>query len=93
MDEDNRCREALVALFAVGVVAFSPLVLDVFDGAPRVHAQEIYAPAVLLGVPLLYLYMFTAWGILIALMALVVHRAGNAEGEYGPTTDRREDNE
>lgn len=82
MDEDNRCREALVALFALGVVAFSPLVLDVFDGAPRVHAQEIYPPAVFLGVPLLYLYLFAAWGILIALMALVVYRADNGESEF-----------
>lgn len=93
MNEDNRFYEALAALFGLGVVAFSPLVLDVFDGPPRLDTLQGGEPAVLFGVPLLYLYLFAAWGILIALMALVVHRAGAADPTLEASFERREESE
>jgi hypothetical protein len=48
-----------VALFLLGVVAFNPPLLAIFN---------VDTP--ILGVPLLYLYVFLAWGVLIALVRL-----------------------
>jgi len=33
-------------------------------------------PAMIFGIPLLYVYFFLAWAALIALMALVIERRG-----------------
>ena len=49
-----------VALCMLGMVLFNFPVLAIFN-----------VPATLLGVPVLYAYMFAAWAALIALMALV----------------------
>ncbi|MCH7793683.1 MAG: hypothetical protein IH900_00880 [Proteobacteria bacterium] len=48
-----------VALFLLGIVALSPPLMSIFSVDTRV-----------LGVPLLYLYLFLAWGALIALVRL-----------------------
>jgi hypothetical protein len=56
--------ERLVALFMLGACLFSPPFLGIFNRA----AQP-------LGIPLLYLYLFLAWALLIALTALLVERA------------------
>lgn len=53
--------QRLVALFALGALLFSVTLLALFDRG-----------GTLAGVPLLYVYLFSAWGILIALMALVI---------------------
>jgi len=50
----------MVALCMLGVVLFNFPILALFN-----------APAMLFGVPLLYVYMFAAWAALIVLMALV----------------------
>jgi hypothetical protein len=55
--------QRLVALFALGVVLFSVTLLALFDRGT------------LFGVPLLYIYLFGAWGVLIVMMALVVERS------------------
>lgn len=65
-EEVGKPGERLSALFLLGVVLFNPLLLDVFDAGPDV---------VLLGIPILYLYVFVAWAILIALMTVVVEWA------------------
>jgi hypothetical protein len=77
MNDDNRLHEALVALFGLGVVAFSPLILDVFDGPQAYDLPLTAPPPTIFGIPLLYAYLFVAWAVLIALMALAVHRAGD----------------
>ncbi len=51
----------LVALFLLGVLLFNYPLLTLFD-----------RPVVVLGVPLLYAYVFSAWALLIGLMALVL---------------------
>jgi hypothetical protein len=53
----------LVALFLLGVLMFNYPLLQLFarDG-------------MLLGIPLLYCYVFCAWAVLIGLIALVVER-------------------
>ena len=53
----------LVALFLLGLLLFNYPLLAVFDRA-----------ATMMGVPVLYVYVFCAWAALIALLALVVER-------------------
>jgi hypothetical protein len=60
--------ERLFALFLLGALLFTPPWLGVFD-RPRLVA----------GIPLLYLYLFVAWGLLILLMALVTETAEDSE--------------
>jgi hypothetical protein len=55
----SRLRERLIALFLLGTALFSPPLLFLFDKPIRV-----------IGLPILYLYLFLAWGLLIALVAL-----------------------
>jgi len=54
----------LVALFLLGFLLFNYPLLPLFSG-----------PSELLGVPLLYAYVFAVWALLIGLMALVVERS------------------
>jgi hypothetical protein len=50
-------------LFLLGCLLFNYPLLDIFD-----------VRATVLGVPLLYAYLFAAWASLIALVAYVVER-------------------
>jgi hypothetical protein len=59
----DRTREHLTALFLLGVLLLVPPFLLVFN-----------RPVQVLGLPLLYLYLFAAWAGLIALVAVVVRR-------------------
>jgi hypothetical protein len=67
----SRTRELLVALFLLGALVFAPPLLIIFNKAIRI-----------LGIPLLYFYLFAAWGTLIALVALAVE-PWQAEDESG----------
>ena len=58
-DSDSRAAR-FVTLCMLGVLLFNFPILALFN-----------VPGTLFGVPLLYLYIFAAWGLLIALMALV----------------------
>jgi hypothetical protein len=60
-----RTGERLVAAFLGGCVLFNYPLLSLFDRAASVF-----------GVPLLYAYVFVAWGGLIALMAWFIERRG-----------------
>ena len=53
----------LAVLFLLGVLLFNYPLLAVFDRATTV-----------LGIPVLYVYIFLAWALLIALLVLVVER-------------------
>ena len=55
--------QRLVALFLFGCLLLNFPLVSLFAG-----------PTQLLGVPLLYLYVFFAWALVIALMALVIER-------------------
>ena len=61
MQEHERKGQRLVALFILGCLLFNYPVLSLFNVA-----------AVAFGVPVLYAYIFAAWALLVALMALVV---------------------
>jgi Na+-driven multidrug efflux pump len=69
--------ERLAALFILGVVLFNPPFLSIFNRTAHVF-----------GVPLLYLYLFFAWALLIALAALLVEAA-----EGGERASQRDDSD
>ena len=54
----NGTGERCAALFILAATAFSPLILSIFQ------IQES-----LFGIPVAYLYLFVAWGVVIALLA------------------------
>ena len=53
--------QRLIALFLLGCVLFNYPILSLFNVGTTV-----------LGVPVLYAYIFAAWALLVALMALAV---------------------
>ena len=61
-DPDAR-GQRFAALCMLGMVLFNFPILALFN-----------VPGELFGVPLLYAYLFAAWAVLIALMALVAER-------------------
>ena len=61
MQERERKGQRLIALFILGCLLFNYPVLSLFNVASEV-----------LGVPVLYAYIFAAWALLVALMALAV---------------------
>jgi hypothetical protein len=63
MGDGERKGQRMIALCMLGCVQFNFPVLALFN-----------VPGTLLGVPLLYAYIFLAWALLIALMAWVVER-------------------
>ena len=63
--------ERLVAIFCLGAVLFSPLVIGIFDRGAEVR---------IFGLPVLYFYLFAGWALLIALLASVIERSANAWG-------------
>lgn len=60
----KRAREHLVALFGLAVLLLTPPVLLIFN-----------KPGHLFGIPMLYLYLFMVWAVLIALAALAAERS------------------
>ena len=63
MGETERKGQRMIALCMLGCVLFNFPILALFN-----------VPDTLLGVPLLYAYLFIAWALLIGLMAWVVER-------------------
>jgi hypothetical protein len=56
--------QRLVALFLLGCLLLNYPLFSLFAGTGN-----------LLGVPVLYVYVFFAWALLIALMAIVIERS------------------
>lgn len=56
-------RDRLVALFAAGCLLFSYPLLSLVN-----------LPATVLGVPVLYLYIFLVWAVLIGVLAWILER-------------------
>ena len=54
----------LVAVFLLGLLLFNYPILALFNGTGD-----------LFGIPLLYAYIFSAWGLVIALLALIAERS------------------
>lgn len=73
MDGPGALREKLVALFALGLLLFSPPLLLLFN-----------SPNEYLGFPILYLYLFGIWAMLVALVATMAHSRKRVPGRGGP---------
>jgi len=56
--------QRLVALFILGTLLFNYPLLALFDRA-----------AMAFGIPVLYVYIFSAWSLLIGLLAWVIERS------------------
>lgn len=63
MNKQNVKGQRLAALFLLGNLLFNYPLLTLFNRADTVA-----------GIPLLYLYVFGAWALLIALLAVVVEK-------------------
>ena len=63
MSKPDRKGPRLVGLFLLGCLLFNFPLLALFN-----------VRATVLGIPMLYAYLFVAWGLLIALVAAVVER-------------------
>ncbi len=63
MPKSNLNTEKLGALFLLGVLMFSPPLMGIFDAGAHVTV---------LGVPLLYFYLFCAWAVCIGLAAWII---------------------
>ena len=70
--------ERLVGLFLIGAIGFSPPILTLFD-----------KPVLVAGIPLLYLYLFVFWIVLIALASIVVTQLAPSD-DSPRDEDRRE---
>ena len=62
--------DRLIALFFLGALAFSPALLAIFG-----HDRLV------LGVPLLFVYLFGAWACLIALLAWCSRAGADKDAE------------
>ncbi|MDO8448431.1 MAG: hypothetical protein Q7T10_06450 [Rhodoferax sp.] len=65
MQRSDITGQRLVAIVLLGCVLFNYPVLSLFS-----------KPGALLGIPLLYLYIFIVWALLIGLTAYVIERRG-----------------
>ncbi|MGI9383269.1 MAG: hypothetical protein ACR2PO_08945 [Methyloligellaceae bacterium] len=66
MNEHSQQGARTVALTLLGAVLFHRPLLDVFDAG---------ADATVGGIPVLFLYLFGAWALLIVLLGVVIERA------------------
>lgn len=65
-------RDRLVAAFLLGVALFMPPIVPLFDSSVRI-----------VGIPLLYLYLFGAWGGLTVILAVIAARWDRAPPSSG----------
>jgi hypothetical protein len=85
MDKADRTQARLLALFLLGCLLLLPPLLLVFNHPHR-----------LLGIPVLYLYVFLTWGVIIALGAGLAHglvydrTAHDADKDRGAAGNRRD---
>ena len=63
MPKSSRKGQRLVGLFLLGCLLFNYPLLALFN-----------ARATVFGIPLLYAYLFAAWALLIALVAVIMER-------------------
>ncbi|GAB4361588.1 MAG: hypothetical protein Kow006_32470 [Gammaproteobacteria bacterium] len=75
----SRSNDRLVALFIVGVLALNYPLLHLFGKG-----------AFVFGLPVVYLYLFLVWMVIIVCLALVLERrpAGDRELSSSASTDR-----
>lgn len=67
----ERLGERLIAIFFLGTILFSPVFMRLFD---RGLDTRVF------GVPLLFLYLFGGWALLIALLVCAIEGPRGREG-------------
>jgi hypothetical protein len=77
---ESRSGDRLVALFLFGCLALSPPLLAIFG-----------ARAFIAGIPVLYLYLFAVWAVVIALLALIIEAPGALRKDRGGAAPSAED--
>jgi hypothetical protein len=75
MPVTKRQRERLIVLLLIGCLALNFPLLALFDRT-----------VLWLGIPVLYLYLFSLWGLFIGLAALIMERRGNSGAKRKPPT-------
>ena len=73
MSRSSVVRERWIGIFLLGLAAFSPPLIIMFGSG-----------GTLAGIPVLFVYMFGAWGALILLMRLTAEHRFRPEGEARP---------
>lgn len=76
MKRPNVTGESLLCLFLLGLFLFNAPLISIVD-----------LPRQVFGIPLLYIYLFASWGILLVLGAFIVERGGDKEAEHGAAED------
>lgn len=79
MKQSGIAGERLVGLILLALLLLNPPFILIFD-----------RPSTIAGFPVLYLYLFIAWAILIALLAIVTELSVDTEvdkDEQGPRAD------
>ena len=69
--KDKNKHQRLLALFLLFLMLFNYPIINIVN-----------QPVLVAGIPLLYLYLFTAWLIMIVLLALVVRRHLTQKDKY-----------
>lgn len=83
MGDPERLGAQTVALALLGAVLFSRPILEAFQAGDG---------GLIFGIPPLYLYLFVAWGALVALMALLMERSGGPRnGSSDPPASKERD--
>jgi hypothetical protein len=65
--------DRLIALFLLGVLMLTPPMLAIFN-----------VDHLILGIPILYLYLFGAWILLVGVLALVLRRRRSEAADRPP---------
>jgi hypothetical protein len=74
----SRTHEQFLALFVLGALLLLPPILVIFS-----------KPVRLLGIPVLYLYLFFAWAVLIGMAASIVRNIDKGPGAERTSPDQR----
>lgn len=68
--------DRLIALFLLGVLLLTPPMMAIFN-----------VELLVLGIPLLFLYLFGAWLIVVLLVALILRTGKDADDGHGTGSD------
>lgn len=77
MTRPHKFAERSLATFLFALLAFSPAILNIFS-------VEVFP----LGVPLLYLYLFVVWAVIIGLTAWIAEWGAGSAGPGQPGAGR-----
>ena len=80
MRREDLTGQRAIAIFILAAVGFSPVFISIFSGPD---------PSFVLGIPVLVLYLFLAWGLVVLAIAVNVYRSGSGHGQKVKQSKRR----